>query len=76
MLIPLIILRIRKLGSDPWPGNSICGWVAKKEKKREGKRKVDSTASRRWYAFVVAVATILLQLCHQVFFTGLMFPLP
>ena len=38
LLLPQV--QLRQLGSDPWPGNSICGKVAKrKERKRKEKRK-------------------------------------
>ena len=39
LVLPQLWLRSRLcLGSDPWPGSSMCLWAAKNEKKKRKKR--------------------------------------
>ena len=40
LLLPQVQFRPQlQLGSNPWPGNSICGGAAKKEKKKKKRKK-------------------------------------
>ena len=48
VLQPLWFRSKLQLGSDPWPGNSICCRAAKKEKKKERKKKEAALSSHEF----------------------------